>query len=84
MTVHYGEKQQAQEVLAQSSYLSLNDRRLHFGLGSSVSANLDIRWPNGNKESISSVAANQLVVIREGAGIITSQKFARPLPHQHV
>ena len=84
VTVHYGEKQQAQEVLAQSSYLSVNDRRLHFGLGSSVSANLDIRWPNGNKESISSVAANQLVVIREGAGIITSQKFARPLPHQHV
>ena len=84
VTVHYGEKQQVQEVLAQSSYLSVNDRRLHFGLGSSVSANLDIRWPNGNKESISSVAANQLVVIREGAGIITSHKFARPMPHQHV
>jgi enediyne biosynthesis protein E4 len=84
VTVNYGGKQQAQEVLAQSSYLSVNDRRLHFGLGNSVSANLDIRWPNGNKESISGVAANHLVVIREGAGIITSQKFARPLPHQHV
>ena len=29
----YGERRQAQAVLAQSSYLSVNDRRLHFGLG---------------------------------------------------
>ncbi len=80
VTVHYGEKRQAQEVLAQSSYLSVNDRRLHFGLGNSVSTDLDVPWPNGSKESISGVPANQLVVIREGAGIIASQKFASPLP----
>jgi hypothetical protein len=84
VTVHYGEKRQTQEVLAQSSYLSVNDRRLHFGVGNSVSADIDIRWPNGNKESVSGVAANQLVVIREGAGIIRSQKFASPSAHQHV
>src|SRR5205807_6550709 len=29
----YGERRQVQAVLAQSSYLSANDRRLHFGLG---------------------------------------------------
>ena len=33
VTVRYGDKVQAQEVLSQSSYLSVNDRRLHFGLG---------------------------------------------------
>lgn len=84
VTVRYGEKRQAQEVLAQSSYLSVSDRRLHFGLGPSMSADVDIRWPNGNKESIPGVQANQLVTIREGSGIIKSQKFARPTAHRQV
>src|SRR5207302_9187193 len=41
----YAGKRQAQEVMAQSSYLSCNDPRLHFGLGSASSADLEIRWP---------------------------------------
>src|SRR5205823_3137499 len=63
----YGERKQAQAVLAQSSYLSANDRRLHFGLGAQTHANLEIRWPNGKEEKLAEVAADQLVVIREGA-----------------
>ncbi len=81
VTVRYGEKRQAQEVLAQSSYLSVCDRRLHFGLGSAVSADVEIRWPNGNKEAVSTIAANQLIVVREGAGVISSQKFSTAQPH---
>jgi hypothetical protein len=75
VTVEYGDKRQAQEVLAQSSYLSVDDRRLHFGLGSFATANFEIRWPNGNKETIANIAANQLVVVQEGSGMISSQKF---------
>jgi hypothetical protein len=48
---------------------------LHFGLGKETSADLTIRWTNGAKETIANVAADQLVVIREGAGIIRKQKF---------
>jgi hypothetical protein len=84
VTAHYGERRQAQEVLAQSSYLSVNDRRLHFGLGNSLSADLEIRWPNGNKETISKIAADRLVVIKEGSGIVSTQQFASSMPHQHV
>jgi hypothetical protein len=73
----YGETRQAQAVLAQSSYLSANDRRLHFGLGTATSADLEIRWPNGGRESIAKVAADQLVVVREGSGIVRSEKFAK-------
>lgn len=73
----YGETRQAQAVLAQSSYLSVNDRRLHFGLGASTTANLEILWPNGGRESIADVAADQLVVIREGSGIVRSEHFAK-------
>ena len=75
VTARYGSRRQAQEVNAQSSFYSTNDRRLHFGLGNESAADLTIRWTNGTTETIPNVAANQLVVIREGAGIIRKQKF---------
>ena len=73
----YGERRQAQAVMAQSSYLSVNDRRLHFGLGSAASASLEIRWPNGAVEKLAEVTAGQLVVIREGSGVIRTERFGR-------
>lgn len=48
---------------------------MHFGLGSETIAHLEIRWPNGTSEKIPNVAGDQLVVIRESAGIIHKQKF---------
>jgi hypothetical protein len=78
----YGGRRQVQAVMAQSSYLSVNDRRLHFGLGSAISAKLEIRWPNGLRETVEEVAADQLAVIREGSGVIRTERFpprrARP------
>ncbi|PYR89570.1 MAG: RNA-binding protein [Acidobacteria bacterium] len=71
----YGGRTQAQEVTAQSSFYSANDRRLHFGLGAAASADLTIRWPSGATEKISSVEANQLIVVREGSGILRRQRF---------
>ena len=65
----YGERKQVQAVMAQSSYLSVNDRRLHFGLGSATTASLEIRWPNGAVEKIAEVKADQLVKIKEGSGV---------------
>jgi hypothetical protein len=73
----YGRIKQAQAVLAQSSYLSVNDRRLHFGLGRATEADLQILWPNGGRESVAKVAADQLVVIREGSGVVRSERFGR-------
>ena len=75
VTARYGNKQQAQELTAQSSFYSVNDRRLHFGLGTETTAHLSVRWPNGATEDIRNVAADQLVVVRESAGIIRQQKF---------
>ena len=66
---------QAQEVMAQSSYLSVNDRRLHFGLGAAVEADLEIRWPNGARETIPRVAADQLVTVQEGAGVVKRERL---------
>ncbi len=77
MVASYGDRKQAQSVLAQSSYLSVNDRRLHFGLGSAAAANLEIRWPSGGTESLVNVAADQLVVVREGSGVIRKDRFGK-------
>jgi hypothetical protein len=74
--VRYGKKIQAQEVLSQSSFYSSNDPRLHFGLGPETSADLEIRWPSGLRETIKAVQGNQIIVIKEGAGIITGKKPA--------
>jgi enediyne biosynthesis protein E4 len=77
VTVRYGGRAQAQDVTAQSSFYSVNDRRLHFGLGAATIADLTVRWPTGAVEQISRVDADQLVVIREGAGILRRETFAR-------
>ena len=76
----YGGRSQAQAVTAQSSYLSVNDRRLHFGLGAARSADLEIRWPNGMRESVKAVAADRLVTIQEGAGVVKAESFATTRP----
>jgi hypothetical protein len=65
-------------VVAQSSYYSVNDPRLHFGLGAEKSANLTVRWTNGLVESFEAVAACQLIEIKEGAGIVKRVPFGSP------
>jgi enediyne biosynthesis protein E4 len=74
----YGGKKQVQAVLAQASFLSVNDRRLHFGLGSETSADLEVRWPSGKSDTLSRVDADQLVVVREGVGIVARHSFGKP------
>ncbi len=75
--VHYGGKVQAQPVLSQSSYYSCNDPRLHFGLGAFSVADIDVYWPNGLHEQYKKIAANQLVTLREGVGIVPNKGWKR-------
>jgi hypothetical protein len=77
VTAHYDGKLQAQEVLSQSSYLSVNDSRLHFGLGKATVVDVEIRWPSGKVEKLAQIASDQLVHISEGRGITHSERFAR-------
>lgn len=72
VVARYGGKTQAQAVMAQSSFYSVNDRRLHFGLGDSAHADLEIHWTNGLVERFPNVACNQLVTVTEGKGIKVS------------
>ncbi|MDQ6665608.1 MAG: CRTAC1 family protein [Acidobacteriota bacterium] len=76
-TVRYAGRVQVQEAMSQSSYLSANDSRLHFGLGSATTADIEIRWPTGQVEKLPHVAADHLVLIVEGSGIVRWQSFHR-------
>ncbi len=74
--VRSGDRNQCQEVHSQSSYYSVNDFRLHFGLGSASKAEeLTIRWPNGKRETLRDVPADRVVYIEEGRGIVRSQEL---------
>jgi enediyne biosynthesis protein E4 len=70
VVVRYGTKKQAQEVMSQSSFYSSNDPRLHFGLGSETTADIEIRWPSGLQERLKGISADQLLVVKEGSGIL--------------
>ncbi|MFZ1014869.1 MAG: CRTAC1 family protein, partial [Terracidiphilus sp.] len=61
---------QRRDVLASGSYISANDRRLHFGLGSATDAGTaEIHWPSGAKETLKLPAVNRIYTITEGKGI---------------
>ena len=69
ITAKYGGKRQVQEVLAQSSYLSVNDPRLHFGLGANKSLDLEIRWPAGGIEKFPNLSIDRIITIEEDKGV---------------
>ena len=73
--VRYGGKVQAQSLTSQCSFLSANDPRLHFGLGQAVTVDLEVRWPTGVSETFVKIAADQLVTIKEGQGIVKGRPF---------
>jgi hypothetical protein len=81
IVVRYGNKIQAQQLLSQSSYLSANDPRLHFGLGDEKKVDLAIYWPNGLQEYVHNVAANQLITIQEGSGVVNQADFGSANTH---
>jgi len=75
--VHYGGKTQAQAVLSQSSFFSCSDSRLHFGLGSSTLADIDVYWPSGLIETFIQIPANRLITIKEGVGPVPNHGWAK-------
>jgi len=58
---------QTRFATASGSYLSSNDKRLHFGLGSAETAKLDIIWPSGVHQTLSNIRVDQFMEIQEPA-----------------
>jgi hypothetical protein len=60
---------QVQEVRGGGSYASQNDLRVHFGLGAATRVDrLEVRWPNGLRETFAEVEVDRVSVLREGTG----------------
>jgi hypothetical protein len=60
-------RRQAQPVLSQSSYTSVNDLRLHFGLGPAAKAGVVVQWPSGVRERFTA-EAGKVTTLEEGTG----------------
>ncbi|HLZ51686.1 MAG TPA: CRTAC1 family protein [Candidatus Acidoferrum sp.] len=73
--------QQIDEVRSGGSYISQNDLRVHFGVGKAEKVELlEIRWPSGAVDTLKDVVPNQMIVVKEGEGIVRSVKFERLKP----
>ena len=71
-----GDSVLVREVRAGSSYLSQNDRRIHFGLGREERIDqLEIQWPSGMMDIVRDIEANQILTVREGEGIVERLPF---------
>jgi hypothetical protein len=59
-----------------SSYLSQSELVLTFGLGAQIKAdNLEIQWPSGQVDKLSSINGGQTVTVEEGKGIVATRAY---------
>jgi enediyne biosynthesis protein E4 len=73
-----GSDSQWQMLRSGSSYLSSSELVLTFGLGTHTQADtIEIRWPSGQTDKLANVAADQIVNVKEGAGIASSKLLAK-------
>ncbi|HWY75458.1 MAG TPA: CRTAC1 family protein [Verrucomicrobiae bacterium] len=56
---------QTRVTTSTGSYLCANDKRLHFGLGSTEKPTVEILWPSGVKQVLNDVRADQFLSVRE-------------------
>lgn len=61
-----GGRRQTAERLAGSGYLSQNDGRVHFGIGTATTVDkLTVRWPSGRRQTLENLAADRVVTVEE-------------------
>ena len=73
------ERTQISEVRSGGSYYSQNDLRVHFGVGkASKVKTVEVRWPSGTVDTLNDVAANQVVHVKEGAGLFNPPAKEKP------
>jgi len=74
-----GDLIQIDEVRSGGSYLSQNDLRIHFGLGSHERLErVDILWPSGKTETLTNLAADHFYAVKEGEGVVPRERV-RPV-----
>ena len=73
-----GGDSQTQMLRSGSSYLSSSELILTFGLAQRGKADaIEIRWPSGQVDHLSAVAAGQTITVTEGKGQTSSRPYAK-------
>jgi hypothetical protein len=63
-----------------TSYMSASDPRIHFGLGKRNKVDsLQITWPSGQVDKLSSVPVDTIIAVKEGVGIVP-RRFPKVRP----
>jgi hypothetical protein len=71
VTLEAGGVRQQGWVRSGSSYCSASDLVAWFGLGSATTADrITLRWPTGEAQTLTNVAADRAILVQEGQGII--------------
>ena len=74
--IEAGGRKQMAEVVSGGSYLSQNSLTLHFGIGKSEKVDrIEVRWPQGEVQTWSGVAANRTINLTEGSYEMPSRPF---------
>jgi hypothetical protein len=60
-----------------SSYCSLSELPVTFGLGAAAKADVEVLWPSGRVDRVAGVAANTLVTVQEEKGVVASVPLKR-------
>lgn len=77
VTLKTDKRSMIQEVQAGASYLSQNDFRLYFGLGSGEKIqSIEVRWSDGKIETISGVLPNRILTVTHNKGITGASDFS--------
>lgn len=77
LSVTAGGRTQIGEVRSGGYYVSQGDFRVHFGLAGETKADLTVRWPDGKTETLRGLEAGNWITVREGGGILRTQKFIK-------
>jgi enediyne biosynthesis protein E4 len=71
-----GGESQLEMMRSGSSYMSASELVLTFGLAQHAQADaIEIRWPSGQVDRLTNVAAGQTITVTEGKGITSSRKY---------
>ena len=69
---------QWQVLRSGSSYLSQSELVLTFGLGSLAKVDaLEVRWPSGQVDRLEKIAADQIITVQEGRGLVSAQALRK-------
>ena len=67
---------QTDEIHSGGSYLSQNDLRAHFGLGSATKIDsVEVRWPSGVVDTLKDLTADKGYAVLEGKGIVSPEQI---------